>query len=229
MPIDIIYILQDQKNTDELRYSLRSVEENFPHRFVWFIGAQPSGFKPDRCIKHTQQGDTKWARIRSSMIEACKADELTDTFYLFNDDFFVMKRQTGEFINMADRTLTDRIEEFRKENPWLNHYARTLVKAREELKVLGCPEVNYDIHTPMLFEKAKVIETLAKCSSPQMRSVYGNINRVPYIDHPDVKIYSLDTVPVLPDYLSTNDDTFTDGKVGQYIRATFTTPSRFEI
>ena len=229
MPHDIVYILGDLIFTDELRYSLRSVEENLPHRFVWFVGAMPPGLKPDRALPHKQTGQNKWERIRSSMLEVVKQPELSDRFILFNDDFFVMKRIEGEFVNYADRTLTDRIEEFRAQDPWLNHYARTLVKAREELKCQGLPEVNYDVHLPMLFDKDKVTASIMRCSSPQMRSIYGNVNRLEYIEHPDVKVYSLDAVPVLPDFLSTNDDVFNNGKVGQYIRATFTTPSRFEI
>lgn len=229
MPNDIIYILKSELDTDELRYSLRSVEENFPHRYVWFIGGQPKGFKPDRAIAHKQTGPTKWDQIKSSMWKAVMNDELTEEFYLFNDDFFVMQRFTGKFINYADRTLTDRIEDFRLENPWLVPYARTLVKAREELKSMGCGQVNFEVHLPMLMEKQKVISSINKCSSPQMRSVYGNINAIAYVQHDDVKVYDLDNVPKCPDFLSTNDKTFTHGKVGEYIRATFTRPSRFEV
>ena len=229
MPNDIVYILKEDIQPAELIYSLRSVEKNFPFNKVWFICGQPKGLKPDGRIVHKQTGKTKWDWIKSSMIEVIRNDDITEDFYLFNDDFFVMQRVEGEFVNLADRTLSARIEEFKEENPWLNHYARTLVKAREELKVLGCPEVNYDVHMPMLFDKANVTETLARCSSPQMRSIYGNINRVPFKDHPDCKIYSLETVPILPDFLSTNENTFANGKVGTYIRATFTHPSRFEL
>ena len=80
----------------------------------------------------------------------------------------------------------------------------------------------------MLFEK-RLIPSILKCSSPQMRSIYGNINRVEHIQHDDVKVYDFDTVPDDPDYLSTNDKTFTQGKVGEYIRKTFPNPSRFEV
>lgn len=229
MPNDIIYILKEKLTTEELKYSLRSVEENFPHRKVFFVGGQPKGLKPDVAIKHQQVGETKWDLIKSSMWKAVNSPELSEDFFLFNDDFFVMKRVEGEFINYADRTLTDRIEEFRAENPWLNPYARTLLKAREELKTLGLPEVNYDVHMPMLFNKKLVKASINRCSSPQMRSVYGNINRVPYIQHKDVKVYDMNVIPKCPDYLSTNDKVFTNGKVGMYIRATFTRPSRFEV
>ena len=67
MPNDIVYILGDQPSYEELRYSLRSIEQNFPHGLVWFVGAQPRGFTPDRAVKHIQTGESKWQKIRSSM------------------------------------------------------------------------------------------------------------------------------------------------------------------
>ena len=228
MPHDIVYILKETLDTDELRYSLRSVEANFPHRFVWFVGGQPAGFKPDRALPHQQTGANKWEYIRSSMLRVAREPELSEEFFLFNDDFFVMKLQTGKFVNFTDKTLGWRIGQLRKEYIVTTRYTQTLVKAHEELKIQGHPTDNYEVHLPMLFEKA-LIPSILKCSSPQMRSIYGNINRVEHIQHDDVKVYDFDTVPDDPDYLSTNDKTFTQGKVGEYIRKTFPNPSRFEV
>ena len=226
---DIVYILGDQTDHEELRYSLRSIQQNFPHRFVWFIGTMPKDFVPDRRLPHIQTGDSKWAKIRSSMYRAIEQEELSDEFFLFNDDFFVMKPVEGEFINYADRTLSDRVEDFRKENPWLSPYARTLYKAREELKSLKKGEVNFDVHMPMLINKELMKRSINLCSSPQMRSVYGNINGIAFIEHKDVKWFDRETVPEDPDYLSTNDNTFKESKVGEYIRSCFPEPSRFEV
>lgn len=228
MPHDIVYILKETLDTDELRYSLRSVEANFPHRFVWFVGGQPAGFKPDRALPHQQTGANKWEYIRSSMLRVAREPELSEEFFLFNDDFYVMKLQTGKFVNFTDKTLGWRIGQLRKEYIVTTRYTQTLVKAHEELKIQGHPTDNYEVHFPMLFEKA-LIPSILKCSSPQMRSIYGNINRVEHIQHDDVKVYDFDTVPDDPDYLSTNDKTFTQGKVGEYIRKTFPNPSRFEV
>ena len=226
---DVVYILKPDIETDELRYSLRSVDENFPHRKVWFVCGQPKGFQPDGRLEHAQVGCNKWSQIRSSMLKILKCDEITEDFFLFNDDFFVMKRATGTFTNFSDGTLTRRIEELVTDCKGYNSYAKTLLKANEELKSLGCPQMNYDLHTPMLINKQKMATAINQCSSPQMRSVYGNINRIPYVEHPDVKVYDMNSVPECPDYLSTNDETFEKGKVGQYIRATFAKPSRFEV
>lgn len=226
---DVVYILKEDIESEELRYSLRSLD-NFPHRFVWFVGGQPKGFQPDRAIKHKQVGASKWDMIKSSMLQIIKNEEVSDDFFLFNDDFFVMEPFEGEFTNFVDGTLAERIDELRRNvNPWLNPYGRTLFKAEQELIGLGCPTMNYDVHLPMLFNKEKTKTSINKCSSPQMRSVYGNINAVPFIIRPDVKVYDLNTVPKCPDFLSTNDDIFKNGKVGQYIRATFTNPSKYEV
>lgn len=223
---DIVYILREDIDPEELRYSLRSLE-NFPHRLVWFVGGKPKGITPDRQIVHKQQGPTKWDLIRSSMLRITKEEELSASFFLFNDDFFIMRPCSGKWTNYIDGTLAERIEQFRKENPWLNPYARTLFKAEQELKSQGATTYNFDVHLPMLFEKSK-IGAIMRCSSPQMRSVYGNITKSEFVQHKDVKVYKFDEVPDDPDFLSTNDNTFKHGKVGEYIRARFTTPSRFE-
>ena len=223
---DIVYILREDIDPEELRYSLRSLD-NFPHRLVWFVGGKPEGITPDRQIVHKQQGPTKWDLIKSSMLRVTKEEELSASFFLFNDDFFIMKPFTGTWINYIDGTLADRVEQFRKENPWLNPYARTLFKAEQELKSLGASTFNFDVHLPMLFEKDK-IGTIMRCSSPQMRSVYGNLTGCEHRQHKDVKVYDMDKVPKCPDFLSTNDNTFKNGKVGEFIRATFAKPSRFE-
>lgn len=226
---DIIYILKQDIDPLELIYSLRSVEANFPHRKVWFVGGQPRGLVPDARIEHRQTGSNKWELIRSSMYEVARNEDVTSDFFLFNDDFFVMQPVKGKWINFASGTLTDRVNQFAAENPWLSPYARTMFKAREELKTLGCGEVNYDVHLPMLFNKNTVIQAIRQCSSPQMRSVYGNITKSPYKNREDVKVGDLATIPLEScDFLSTNETSFKDGKVGEFIRERFPTPSRFE-
>lgn len=224
---DVIYILRDELRTDELRYSLRSIERNFPHRMVWFVGSAPKGYKPDRVLKHRQFGINKWDRIRSSMFEVIKQPELTEEFYLFNDDFFVMKPFEGEFVNYVDRTLNDRINEFKAENN-MNCYAQTLVDARDELASMGYNTMNFEVHMPMLFKKGQVFEAVTKCPSPQMRSIYGNVTGCPYQQHKDVKIRQADGVPTDMDFLSTSDKSFLYGEVGAYIRKVFDKECRYE-
>lgn len=229
MPNDLIYILKADIETEELKYSLRSVEQNFPINRVWFVGGQPEGLEPDIRLKHDQVGNSKWEMIRSSMWKAVSDERLSEDFFLFNDDFFVMEPvDTDSFRNFVDGTLERRIDELHSESG-MNPYTRTLFKLEQELKTMHEPTMNFDVHLPMLLNKEQVRSTLYKCSSPQMRSAIGNINRLPFVIHPDVKVYDLESVPVNETYLSTNDDTFRKGNVGKYIRETFTTKSRFEV
>ena len=225
---DIVYVLAEEDQHEELRYSLRSVEKNFPHRKVWFVGALPEGFKPDAHIKHVQQGPSKWAKIRSSMYQVLDNPDVTDDFFWFNDDFFVMKPFEGEFVNYCDGSLERRVNELHS-GEGMNAYTRTLYKAWQELMGMRCPAMNYDVHLPMLFNKELARNSINKCSSPQMRSIYGNINRIPYIIHPDVKVYDLETVSEDPDFLSTNGKNFYEGAIGEYIRKAFPKKSRFEV
>lgn len=224
---DIVYIIKDDLPTTELKYSLRSVEANFPHRLVWFVGGKPDKLKPDRMLRHSQTGPTKWDRIKSSMLEVVKQDELSDEFFLFNDDFFVMKPFEGEFINYVDGTLDDRINEFRLENN-MNRYAQTLVAARNELANSGFEIMNFEVHMPMLFKKTDVFEAVKTCPSPQMRSIYGNVTGCEFRQHKDVKIHQANMVPKDADFLSTSDKSFVFGEVGMYIRKVFDKSSRFE-
>ena len=225
MLYDICYILKPDIEPDELRYSLRSVEANFPHNKVWFVCGQPKGFEPDGKIEHKQTGNSKWAQIKSSMWEIVKNPDITENFFLFNDDFFIMQPFEGEFINYVDGTLEERIIRSRT---GMNPYLRTLYKANNELKAMRCPTMNYDVHLPMLINKHLASNSIDRCTSPQMRSVYGNINRSPYKIHPDVKITDLLSVPCEPDFLSTDEKSFNEGAVGDYIKATFTKASRWE-
>lgn len=45
---DIVYILKNDVKPDEIRYSLRSIEQNLEHGNVWFFGGIPEGIRPDR-------------------------------------------------------------------------------------------------------------------------------------------------------------------------------------
>ena len=225
--LDIVYILKDGIVPDELTYSLRSVDQNFPHRKVWFVGAQPEGLYPDGHIVHTQVGYSKWERVRSSLLEVIRNEDITEDFYLFNDDFFVMK-PVRNFIDFTDGSLDRRIRELTS-RVGQSSYTRLLKRAREELTIEGCDIMSFAVHAPMKLNRHKLELIVTKYEGLGFRSMYGNIYRIPYIYHEDVKIYNNDIEPSADmDFISTSDGSFKDGKVGEYIRERFVKPSRFE-
>ena len=88
---DIVYILKNDIDDDieELRYSLRSLK-NFTYNKVWFAGGQSQKLKPDKALSITQKGNTKWERVCYTLKQICENQEISENFWLFNDDFFVM-------------------------------------------------------------------------------------------------------------------------------------------
>lgn len=230
---DVVYILRNDINgkTDELLYSLRSVAENFPVRFVWFVGGCPDGFYPDKMIKHEQTGGTKWERAKSSLIEACKCKEISDEFYLFNDDFYVLKEPTGDFINFVNGTIGKRVAEIVINNRGgTSAYTRGLDDLAKRLRRMQKDTLSFAVHMPLLVDKKKMLDLLTgRDAHFSFRSLYGNYYEIPYIYHKDVKIYTMNEEPGEDwDYLSTTEQSFAFGKVGEWIRKRFPNPCKYE-
>lgn len=227
--LDIVYVLKEGIEPAELKYSLRSVEANFPHRGVWFVGGHPDGLYPDGSVYHRQNGRTKFERSYSSLRKIIECKDISDRFFLFNDDFFVLKPiDTAHFLNLTNGTLEHRIRVLTnlKGN---NDYNRGLHEMRLELISKGYDTMSYSGHLPILFDKAILSKVLSEFRTPMFRSVYGNVSGEPYAYHKDVKISNLTSVPDESwDYLSTTEKSFALGEVGIYLRKKFSSPSRFE-
>lgn len=228
MKRDIVYILKNDIDSEELKYSLRSVVENFPYRKIVFIGGCPKGITPDLYIPHEQVGKTKWERVKSSLIKILQSEEISEEFFLFNDDFFVLKKQPQKFTNFADGTLNFRINNLKK-RVGTSSYVRQLESIQTFLQRSGKDTVNFAVHLPFLVTKSVAWDLLTRYPKIEMfRSFYGNFNDIPYVSHHDVKIYDLESLPTTDDYLSTTDVSFKDGAVGEWIRQRFPTPSKYE-
>lgn len=235
--LDIVYFVKDSAENEELRYSLRSVEKNFPHRKVWFIGGKPQGLRPDQYLPINQRAETKWANTSLLLQAACKCDDISDDFVLFNDDFFVMKQVTS-LPYYSDGSLERRIMEL-KDRHTAGAYISRMEDTLRMLKRNSCPTFNYAVHYPMIINKKEMLETFTKFSFGEMwRSLYGNHHRKLPEYRTDCKVYSLgiDDLPTTElepfgdsEYLSTTDNSFKFGAVGTYIRNQFKEKSRFEV
>ena len=222
---DVVYILKEDVKPDELRYSLRSVGNNFPHGRIWFFCGCPKGIQPDVFVPFKQKGETKWKKATSTYRKICESD-VTDDFWMFNDDFFIMEQIT-ELPYMYRGTLQERIDDLR-ERRGNSSYCQNLEGAKNELESLGYDSLDYALHVPMLINKTKALETLNTFKSPMFRSLYGNYAKVGGIEADDVKIYSAGLPKQGQALLSTSDASFRYGQVGRLIRDRFTEPSRWE-
>ena len=228
--VDVVYMLKESDTNPELAYSLRSIERNLAFGRVWFYGGKPTGFQPDCNVRMEQYGTSKWKRVRNMLERACKNSDITEDFYLFNDDFYVLQRmESVPFMyngSIADHVL--HIESRHMNLP--STYTMQLRKARQALVEAGLPTLNYAIHVPLLVNRARMLETLMRFPDvPMFRNMYGNMWIQGAIKHEDVKIVGLDRVPEGWDFCSTDDASFRDGKVGEYVRGMFTEKSRWEV
>ena len=233
---DIVYFLKNTNVNEELRYSLRSVEEYFPHRNVWFYGGAPLGFKPDGQVNIPLKAKSKWEQVRNMLLRACDNDDLTESFWLFNDDFFVLHEIDENMPQCYDGTLRGKIDEVEarhmgEHTDWTNrlrHLEQLLLDA-------GKPTLNYAVHKPLLVNRKKMKEVLLKYpDEPMSRALYGNYWEIGGADSYDTKLtktknQSLGVNLTNWDFVSTSDGSFRNGDIGKWLRQRFSSPSRFEV
>lgn len=225
---DIVYILKNDIDDTELIYSIRSVVENFPYNRIWFAGGKPKNITPDRYMELKQKGYTKWEKVTYTLKQICLNDEITNDFWLFNDDFFIMQPVT-DFPTAIRGTMRDRIKELRKRYG-ASSYQQQLVRTENVLKRRGYDTLDYALHVPILINKEKALETIEEFKGyPMFRCLYGNYNKIEGVMMDDVKVYERNQEPTGNELmLSTTNDSFKYGKVGEYIKQQFPNKCKYE-
>lgn len=224
---DIVYLLKNDYDSEELRYSVRSVVKNFPYHKIIFVGGCPDYITADINIFDKQEGKTKWEKSQHSLKVALENADLTENFWLFNDDFFVMEK-IKEPKTYFNGTLEKRIIDLKARNPKSSAYIRELEVLKGKLTLMRKDTLSFAVHMPMLINRSKALQLLEKKNVSMFRSFYGNYYEVDCEFHKDVKVYDNETI-LGTEYLSTSDDAFKDGKVGEFIRACFPDPCKYEL
>lgn len=230
--LDIVYCIKDQPENEELRYSLRSLE-NLPHQKVWIYGGCPEWLNK-RTIKQVsieQNRHNKWNNTALLLQEICKNENITEDFIWFNDDFFVLQPQkTLEYYK--DRNLLSRAYDFTKLGWWQFNgaYPSRLKRASRELKIRNYDNSNFELHLPIIFNREKLLKIYSEFAGlGAKRSLYCNYYGIEGIQREDIKIYDMIKKPDKKwDYVSTTDSSFKEGEVGKYIRKKFKKPSKYE-
>lgn len=228
---DIVYILKNDIRPEELKYSLRSVEQNMTYKAVWFYGGCPAEIEPDHYVRLTQHGVTKWEKVAETLKIAFRNDDLTEDVWLFNDDFFILKKMTSPQ-PLVQGSLAYRCQRIKEQtNGRPSSYSEQLMRTLSVLKHNGCDRLDYALHVPMLINRRKGLEVLKRFPDvPMFRSLYGNYWRIGGTLMDDVKIQNNDDIPGKDwRFVSTSDGSFRHGRVGDYIRGQFKEPSRYEI
>ncbi len=230
MSYDIVYILKEGIDSEELRYSLRSVCENFNYNKIWFYCGCPKDIKPDKYVPFKQKGYNKLDKVHSTFKAICENNEITSDFYLFNDDFFIMQPYEQE-VPLCNGTL-ERVAYLVEQNSRIeSFYAQYLRYTHQILKEKHHDTLSYEVHGPILINRERALEVLKEFpGNTQFRSTYGNYCSIGGVIIQDPKIEEIDVMPNSNSILlSTVEESFINGLVGAFIRNAFPNPCQYEI
>lgn len=229
--LDIVYCVKERCLSDELRYSLRSLE-NIPHNKVWIYGGCPGWVNTKEVIHIPTPQDrvNKWLNTSLLLEKIVENDKITEDFIWFNDDFFVLE-PIDELVYYYDRNLLSRIADFNKLSlTFSSPYQKRLLGAMLALKNKKIDTLNFEVHVPIIFNRKKLASIFEKFPAiGAKRSLYGNMYGEEKQSIKDVKIYDCSTIPSDDSvFLSTSDMSFREGEVGKYIREKFKKKCKYE-
>lgn len=228
--LDIVYVVKNSAMNEELRYSLRSVQRNLPHRKIWIYGGCPVWCRPDEKVEIRQTGATKYDKVGSLWSRIATNEEITEDFILMNDDFYVMKK-TEEIEPAYRATILEHIRQNIEARGRSGRYVELLGNVNQELEAAGIQNpLSYELHIPMIFNKEKLLETLEAFPGVHAtRSLYGNFNHIGGKQMDDVKVFNRkQSFDPESQYLSSDDNTWPYHEVGIFIRKTFDQKSQWE-
>jgi len=224
--MDYVYICRSGDN-DELRYSLRSIEENMPKGRVWVVGHRPIWYIGDFIPVDDIGG--KFDNIVNCIKTVSENNDISDNFILMNDDFFALN-PIDKLKNYHGGLLENKIARY-KELRMAPKYIRLLELTLRQLKENGINSpIDYDIHVPIIMNKAILKDAINLAFFP--RSAYGNLAKLEAIKITDVKIYSngekINWHEIINnDFVSTEDNSFISLK-NNILNKMFDKPSQLE-
>lgn len=230
--MDILVYIRNGHN-EELRYAIRSWCQNLTfNKLVVVSGSQPPlWLKPDVLIKNPSTlGKVRQAYSNISL--ALQSDKLSDELLLCMDDIFVLKNlgawEPGFNFNRGPLKAQWGVgSALHGENAYTVQVRNTY----NALKYRLLEPVSFELHAPFWCEKAKLAKILQIKDAQKylIRSLYGNRFHLKTDYLPDLKIATcLEELPQGSVFVSTNDTSFSAGKIGRQIRALFPQPSRYE-
>lgn len=237
--MDIVYILKkggSHWQDNELRYSLRSLNQNVKDvRKVFVIGHKPA-FLSDKVI-HVPHEDIYMNKARNIMAKAKRAAEdtrISQNFMLWNDDYFAIHPFSAKdypYYYKCDLEHTIRINH----GEYKLHCEATL----KTLKERELDYKNFDAHYPIIYNKAK-LKSMISCFDWNipfgyiLRSMYCNFYRIEGEFNLDCKTNSQMARPHIPKIVESNHfmsigDNALNAAFREYLEKKFPHPSQYEI
>lgn len=228
--MDVVYPVRPGESNDELRYSLRSLEVNFPKADkVWVVGFKPSWLRGVEFIDGND-GPNGHANVYRNVLKAMRHPGVSDDVVVFNDDFFVLD-PIAEVQTLYRGTMDEHLSLPRLRVKGNNWWKDSLTITKVCLQAVGVSKpLSYELHVPMPCKKGLMRETLERFADvtpdnpPQWRTLYGNLHVTGAVQSQDSKVFRTGRFP--RPYLSTSDAVWR--QFSRRIMAMFPDPSRFE-
>lgn len=226
---DIVYPVRRGDWNLELRYSLRSLV-NLPHARVILVGYVPSWANPDIGLIRDQGKEAPWHASAMHLLHAMdQIRDLSDPFYLFNDDFYVM--QPMDQIPILNRGPYRELIQWYGKAMHRGIYFRGMEKTLELLDGMGYQDpLAFNLHAPMPIAHCQYRDAYSKAKgiiAPDTRTVYGNLLGEVGVHTEDFKVYPRTKDFTSWPFLSSNDDV-SHTQIGKLLASTFPGQSAYE-
>ena len=222
----LLYIVRPGNDNEELRFSLRSLQNLPTVTSVTVVGDHPPWMVPDQFVKGNPSRVQKRSNGPANIRLAVDSPRVPDEFYLMNDDFYITA-PVAAIEPMHRGTLH---QHWQRRQSKVSPYAQSLTHTKELLAEHGVESSwSYECHVPMFLTKerlAQVFEEFGIDPKPrwprQYRSLYGNFHAIGGVEIVDPKEGPSMNTP----FHSGSDSTF--GKIERNLHQRFPHPSRFE-
>jgi len=227
---DIVYVVGPDPVNDELRHSLRSLE-NTPHRRVWIAGYAPEWVSDEVGVIPVPQRGQKWANSTANLRAACGHPDVSDEFVYMNDDMFLLG-PIDEVPVLHRGPLDEFLREYANKGGPATYWRGASATA-EVMRRMGLTDpLSYELHVPMPVRKAAMIEAIDLGSSVRTlhkRTLYGNMAAIGGEQSIDFKVSSPGDrwSPEWP-FISTSDKAWTEHDAGDHVRAMYAEPCVYE-
>lgn len=146
---------------------------------VWIIGDYESWFEDCLGLTHIPcpPDGNKWVGIQAALTKACKTPEISERYYYSNDDIYI----NDQFFYIPP-FYREPVDEQTKDSN--DSYSQSLIATKRLLMRQGVKKVlNYETHTPIPIDKAKMLVVLNRIKkiqdsgymTLQLRTYYGNM------------------------------------------------------
>jgi hypothetical protein len=228
----------------ELKYLLRSVEQNFPVNRVIIVASKLPGWLNKDEVVFIEKNDPfnhhKDANIILKLLMAAThVTDITSTFFWSCDDHLVLRKpKPGELIPMFISDLNNEQSWW-----WSGKWKQGMRNTKDYLEKNDCSTYHYDVHVPQPIDRDKAIEIFDRVKLENhnrycVNTLYFNqagLKKHHHIgilkstfENPESEISVIETDCFNRLYLGYNDSGLTP-QLQQFIVNKFVNPSKYEL